>query len=415
MTRDVLISGGGFAGLTLAVALARSLGPGFSITVVDRGGPPPSDAAATSDDDPRAVSLSAGSRRMLEVIGIWDAVAAEAQPVNRIEITDTALEQGIRPVLLAWDNAIEEWGENAPAAHILPLPALQRALEAAVREHADISVVRPAEITGLQVDRFRAEVACADGRTISARLAVAADGQRSRLREAAGIKSVTWPYDQVGIATTVGLSRDHGGVAVQHFLPAGPFAILPLTGRRACVTWSEGASEGRRIMALDDDAFLAELDLRFGGKLGRLSLAGPRRAWPLNLHLARAYIADRLALIGDAAHSVHPIAGQGLNLAFRDVAALTEVIADTARTGLDIGAATALERYERWRRFDSVQSAAAYDAINRLFSRDGQLLRAARETGLQLVDRLPALKRLLIGEAAGTTGDLPRLLRGELA
>ncbi len=263
------------------------------------------------------------------------------------------------------------------------------------------------------MDTFYASIALASGDSLQTWLAVAADGQHSVLRRAAGITCVSWPYDQIAIATTVAHERDHGGVAVQHFLPAGPFAILPLPGRRCCITWTEQANEGRRIMALDDDAFLAEVDRRFGGRLGAVRLDGGRRSWPLHLQLARSYIADRLALIGDAAHGVHPIAGQGLNLAFRDVAALAEVIADAARTGLDIGDATTLARYQQWRRFDALAATAAFDAVNRLFSRDGRLTRSLREAGLQLVDRLPRLKQELVREAAGMTGELPRLLKGE--
>jgi 2-octaprenyl-6-methoxyphenol hydroxylase len=405
---DVAICGGGHTGLTLALALRRALGPELDIAVVDRG------AAEYSGPDPRAVAIAATSRRLLQALGLWFALESAAEPVRRIEITDTALDAGLRPVLLAWDNDIDEAGGSQTAAHIVPLHALTTALETAVAAAPSIHMLRPARVTGFAAREFDARIALADGTAILARLAVAADGHRSVLRESAGIKSVGWPYAQVGIATTVEHDRDHGGVAVQHFLPAGPFAILPLPGKRSCVTWTESEAEGRRIMALDDAAFLDELDLRFGGRLGAIRLAGGRRSWPLSLHLARAYVAQRLALVGDAAHGVHPIAGQGLNLGFRDVAALTEVIADAARTGLDIGDAGVLERYERWRRFDSMLAAAGFDALNRLFSRESNLLRSAREVGLQVVDRLPALKRALVGEAAGTAGELPKLLRGEL-
>jgi 2-octaprenyl-6-methoxyphenol hydroxylase len=242
---------------------------------------------------------------------------------------------------------------------------------------------------------------------------VAADGRGSSLREAAGIKVVGWHYPQVGIAATVAHERPHRGAAVQHFLPAGPFAMLQLKGNRSCITWTEEERAGRAIMALADAEFLAEVDKRVGGRLGALSLEGARRCWPLEMHLARAYVGNRIALIGDAAHSVHPIAGQGLNLAFRDVAALAEVIAEAARLGLDLGDATVLARYERWRRFDSAVSAATFDGLNRLFSRDASLLRSARELGLGIVDRLPGLKQLLVAEAAGLTGEMPRLLKGE--
>ena len=228
-----------------------------------------------------------------------------------------------------------------------------------------------------------------------------------------GIKSVRWGYDQTGIVTIVAHERPHGGRAVQHFLPAGPFAILPLTGNRSCITWSEDAGEAARILALDDAAFLDEVDLRFGGRLGGIQLAGPRQSWPLELHLARSYAAPRLAVIGDAAHSVHPIAGQGLNLGLRDSAALVEVIADAARLGLDIGSAAVLERYEQWRRFDSTVSAIAFDGLNRLFSSDNAMLRAARDAGLGLVDRSPVLKQAFVKEASGLSGELPKLLRGE--
>lgn len=408
----VAICGGSFAGLTLALALVRCIGPGLTVRVLDRES---TSARQLGADDPRAVAISASSRRMLEAIGLWHELERAAEPVRRIEITDSGLDAGIRPVLLSWNNDIEELDGPSTAAHIVPLPALMAALEQAVADEPDIAMARPAAVIGMTVDQFAARIAIAGGDEVTARLAVAADGRASALREAAGIKSVGWPYEQVGIATTIEHECEHNGVAVQHFLPAGPFAILPLPGRRSCVTWTESAADGRRIMTLDDEAFLAELDLRCGGKLGQLKLAGPRRAWPLSLHLARAYVAPRLALIGDAAHGVHPIAGQGLNLAFRDVAALTEVIADAARMGLDIGDAGVLERYETWRRFDSMLAAGAFDALNRLFSHENRLLRSAREVGLQLVDRLPALKRAMVGEAAGMSGELPKLLRGELA
>ena len=215
--------------------------------------------------------------------------------------------------------------------------------------------------------------------------------------------------------TNVAHERPHNGVATQHFLPAGPFAILPLPGNRSCITWTEDAEAARTILALDDGAFLAEVDRRFGGRLGGLRLAGGRRSWPLAMHLARSYTRPRFALIGDAAHGVHPIAGQGLNIALRDVAALAECVADAARAGFDPGDTTALERYERWRRFDATLSTATFDALNRLFSSDIALLRSTRELGLGIVDRLPALKRLLVTEAAGLTGELPRLLRGQAA
>jgi 2-octaprenyl-6-methoxyphenol hydroxylase len=242
---------------------------------------------------------------------------------------------------------------------------------------------------------------------------VAADGRRSPLREAAGIKIVGWDYGQTGIVTTIAHARPHGARAVQHFLPGGPFAILPLKGNRSCVTWSEEEGEARRILALDDAAFLPEVDQRVGGRLGALELAAQRQSWPLEMHLVRSYVAPRFAVAGDAAHGVHPIAGQGLNLALRDVAALTEVLTDAARLGLDLGNGEVLTRYERWRRFDSAISAATFDGLNLLFSNDWALVRAVRDFGLGLVDRMPRLKEFFVREAAGLSGELPRLLKGE--
>ncbi len=405
---DIVISGASFAGLTLALALAETFGPELRITVLDAT--PATHLNTGRRPDSRASALSAASQRLLGTLGIWSRISAAAQPVSRIEITDSSLESGIRPVQMSYDNATDA---GDPATFIVPNATLLIALDAAVAAHPSIRVMSGAAVTGLQTGPHVSTVLRADGSAVRGRLVVAADGRRSVLRDAAGIKVIGWEYGQTGIVTTVAHERPHGGVAVQHFLPAGPFAILPLTGDRSCVTWSEDAKEAVRILALDDERFLDELDLRFGGRLGPLALAGPRQSWPLEMHLARAYVAPRFALVGDAAHGVHPIAGQGLNLGLRDVAALTEVLADAARLGLEPGNADALARYERWRRFDSMVSAATFDGLNRLFSNDWTLVRAARDVGLGLVDRMPGLKRLLVQEAAGLAGELPKLLKGE--
>jgi 2-octaprenyl-6-methoxyphenol hydroxylase len=401
---DVAISGASCAGLALACALSDALGPEFKVALIDRI------ANVADRPDARAFALSAASKHLLEAIGVWEAIAEHAQPVTGIDITDSSLEAGVRPVLLAYDNTT---GAGEPATYIVPVGPLTAALRARSETYPSITMLAPAEATGLTVDEGSARVALADGRQIAASLVVAADGRKSPLRDAAGIKVIGWSYAQTGIVTTVRHDRPHGGRAVQHFLPAGPFAILPLTGNRSCITWTEGAREGARILALDDAGYFAEVEKRFGGKLGTIALDGPRQSWPLELHLARRYVGPRFALLGDAAHGVHPLAGQGLNLAFRDVAALVEVIVDSMRAGFDAGDAQALARYERWRRFDSAVSAATFDGINRLFASDATLLRSAREVGLGVVDRMPALKRFFVGEAAGLTGDLPRLLKGK--
>jgi 2-octaprenyl-6-methoxyphenol hydroxylase len=257
------------------------------------------------------------------------------------------------------------------------------------------------------------EAKLAGGAAISAPLLIAADGKRSPARERARIKCIAWSYPQIGIVTTVAHTKPHAGRAVQHFLPAGPFAILPLKGERSSIVWTEDKAAGTAIMALDEMGFTAELSRRFGPLLGDVSLAGPRQSFPLDFQIARSFVADRLVLAGDAAHAVHPLAGQGLNIGFRDAAALIEVVVDGARLGLDIGSPVLLERYERWRRFDSALSATAMDGLNRLFSNDSVPLRALRDFGLGVVDQLPWLKRALVQEAAGLGGTVPRLLKGE--
>lgn len=401
---DVAIAGASFAGLALAIALARAGEGQVSVLVADRGRP------VAGNSDPRAVAVSQASMRMLQGLGVWSDVEVDAQAVSRIEISDSPLEAGVRPVLLAWDNALE----GDPASFIVANSVLEQALWAVARQQAGVVFVAGVEAAGLDVGEHAAVLKAADGGVIArAGLVIAADGRRSAVRRAADIKIVGWDYPQTGIVTRIVHERPHDGVAVQHFLPGGPFALLPLKGNRSCVTWTEEAEIARRIAAMDDAAFMVELEARFGGRLGPLSLDGVRLTFPLGMHLARRYVKRRLALVGDAAHGVHPLAGQGLNLAFRDVAALAECVIEGMRAGLDAGDMAALERYERWRRFDSWLSAAAFDGMNRLFRPDIALLRSAREAGLQAVDRLPMLKQLFMREAAGVTGDLPRLLRGE--
>lgn len=409
---DIVISGASFAGLALARALARASNGAVRIAIVDRA-----IRKETATPDARAFALSAGARRMLDALGIWSEIAGEAQAVSEIEITDSSLEAGIRPVLLRYDNRISEaesQGKLAePASHIVPASALEAALYRAATADPSLTLIAPAEIARFTDTGSAMAITLADGTSVTASLLVGAEGRRSASRDAARIKTVGWRYGQTAIVTTIAHERPHGGRAIQHFLPGGPFAILPLPNNRACLTWTEDAEEAKRILALDDAGFLAEVETRIAGRLGAVEVVGPRQSWPLEMHLARAYVAPRFALIGDAAHGVHPIAGQGVNLAFRDVAALAEVIVDALRLGLDPGSMQSLERYERWRRFDSFASAAVFDGLNRLFSNDVLLIRAAREFGLGLVDRLPSLKQHLVAEAAGLTGEPPRLFRSE--
>jgi 2-octaprenyl-6-methoxyphenol hydroxylase len=399
---DVAVSGASFAGLAIARGLSQALGPGIKIAVIDRAAGPPA-----SGTDCRAFAIWAASKNLLEVLGVWGAVAPEAQAISAIEISDSALDDGLRPTRLTYDAVT---AQGATAGYIVPAAALQRALYNSAAADPAITWIAPAEALGLDLGQSVAAITFSDGRTVRARLVVAAEGRGSKLRDAAGIKTSGWGYEQTGI---VQFSEPHDGVAIQHFLPGGPFAILPMTGHRACVTWSSANDEASRILALDDAAFLAELDKRIGGRFGTITLVGQRQSWPLELKLARALVASRFVLAGDAAHGVHPVAGQGVNLAFRDCAALVEVVTGAARIGLDIGNAETLDHYARWRRFDSTASAAAYDGLNRLFGLDNAVLRAGRGAALGVVDRLPFLKQLILTEAAGLSGDVPMMLRGE--
>jgi 2-octaprenyl-6-methoxyphenol hydroxylase len=391
---DVLIVGGGFVGRTLGLALAKLAPKGFRVALVDAE---PAPAEESEAEDARALALSAATRNLLAVLDLWPALAPKAQAIAAIDITDSDLNAALRPHFLGFDDELKSDGASA---FMVEHGDLKRALAAAVAQE-------PA------TDAFGVEARLGSGKTIEARLLVAADGKRSALRERAGIKCVGWSYPQLGIVTTVAHARPHHGKAVQHFLPSGPFAMLPLTGNRSSIVWTEETARGEAIMALDEAGFLDELTKRFGLRLGEIALAGPRQAFPLDMQVARSFVTDRLALIGDAAHVVHPLAGQGLNIGMRDVAALAETIVDATRLGLDIGAAAQLERYERWRRFDSAFSAAVMDGLNRLFSNDNVPLRTLRDLGLGLVDRAPGVKRFLVREAAGRTGTVPCLLTGE--
>jgi len=398
---DVLIGGGGFAGLALAIALRQALGPTFSVVVADPAlGRPVADA--------RATAIAAAARRLFETIGVWDGVAARAEPILDMVITDSKLDDAVRPVFLNFAGEVQP-GE--PFAHMIQNGDMLAALLEKAK-HEGVTLL-PGAVADFETNAARVTARLAPGAAIQARLLVAADGARSGIRERAGIASVGWSYGQSAIVTTVAHERPHHGRAEEHFLPAGPFAILPLPHNRSSIVWTEGAAEAERIMGLGESEFHAELEKRFGLHLGDISVAGPRGVFPLGFAVARAFVAERVALVGDAAHMIHPIAGQGLNMGLRDVAALAEAIVDAARLGLDPGAATTLDRYQAWRRFDTMAMGLATDGLNRLFSNRSDVLRLARDIGLGVVERLPALKRLFIREAAGLVGEVPKLLRGE--
>jgi 2-octaprenyl-6-methoxyphenol hydroxylase len=403
---DVAISGASFAGLALARGLSQSLGAGVRIAVIDRAVAP----QGSSVNDGRAFAIWAGAKAVLDGLGVWHAIAPYAEPMTAIEISDSALGDGVRATRLTYDAKTTD---GHPAAYMVPSAVLHQALYQSVAHDPAITWMAPVEANGVTLGNFAASITLSDGRVIDAALCVAAEGRASKLREAAGIKTMGWGYAQLGIVATVQFELPHNGVAIQHFLPGGPFAVLPLQDNRACITWSSTDAEAERVLVLDDAAFRDELDHRIGGRFGAITLIGKPQSWPLDVKIARELTAKRFALIGDAAHGVHPVAGQGVNLAFRDVAALVEVVTDAARIGLDLGNGPSLERYARWRRFDSTTSAAAYDGLNRVFSIDNTVLRAARGAGLGIVDQIPQLKQLIMTEAAGLSGDLPKMLRGE--
>ena len=400
--RGIVIAGGAFAGLALALALRQGLGSGLPIVVADPA------LAMRPSKDPRASAIVAACRRLFEAIGVWSEIAATAQPILDMVVTDSALEDATRPVFLTFAGDVEP-GE--PFAHMVENRLL---IDALVRraETSDITL-RAGAVTGFDARPDAITITFDDGSTTEAALLVAADGARSRLRERAGIATHGWDYDQSGIVVTVGHERDHEGRAEEHFLPAGPFAILPLTGRRSSLVWTERRSEATRLVALPEEEFHRELEKRFGLKLGEIRVLDKPRAFPLGYFVARSFIAERLALVGDAAHLIHPIAGQGLNMGLKDVAALAECLVDAARLGVDPGQRDVLERYQRWRRFDTVAMGIATNSLNALFSNRSTLLRSVRDIGLGLVDRLPPLKSVFIRQAAGLTGEVPRLLRGE--
>jgi 2-octaprenyl-6-methoxyphenol hydroxylase len=408
-TCDVLIAGGSYAGLALALALSHESGGDLRIRVVSPVFPAPI-ASGTLPSDARGSALSRASLSLLSRIGVWPELSNHAQPVSEIVLTDSDLGDAIRPEVLRYQLDAGD-AAQLPSMVIVENGRLGAALHVRAAAAPGIVLTAGTSITAFKASIDHVDATLSTGTTLTARLLVAADGGRSHLRELARIGTVGWPYAQTGIVTIVTPEISHNGRATQHFLPAGPFALLPMANNRVCVTWTEDAAEAKRILALDPTAFRAEVEHRFGHDLGALATISPPQSWPLEIGIARELTAERFALIGDAAHTLHPIAGQGLNLGLRDVAALTDAVIDTARLGLDIGTPDTLSHYVRARRFDNLTSAAGFDALNRLFSTRSTLARSARGAALQLVDRLPNFKQLIIAEAAGQSGTVPRLLR----
>lgn len=397
---DVAVAGGGAAGLTLAAALKVGLGEGAVVTVIEPETPRP--------PDPRASAITAGNVRMLETLGLWGDLEAASEPINAMALRDGARETRVAPRLLSFEGGVTP-GE--PFARMVPNDGL---LEAARRRAAALGVERIADrAVGSRDDGLFRMVRLASGGAVAARLLVAADGARSRLREEAGIPFHGWGYGQSAVTFVIAHSEPHRGIARQTFLPGGPLALLPMPGHRSSVVWTERTREAARLAALDPFSLADALDQRVGAVLGDIAVEGAAKAYPLSLGLAAAMAGPRLALVGDAAHVIHPIAGQGLNLGLGDAAALAERLVDALRLGLDPGAASVLAAYERDRRFAVTMMASVTDGINRLFSNDRPGLKLMRDAGLRLVDQIPALKRIAIGQASGLGSRSSRLTRGE--
>jgi 2-octaprenyl-6-methoxyphenol hydroxylase len=402
---DVFVAGGGMVGLTTAIALA---GAGLSVVVAE---PLARARLCAPSFDGRVSAINYSSARMYRALGVWPHLAPHAEPIRDILVTDAGLDRPASPFSLHFDHG--EAGE--PLGYMVENRHVRAGLLAAADKLTNLAIHWGAHAVDFSAEPESAGIRLDDGRTFTAPLVLAADGRDSRLREAAGIDTVSWEYGQHGIVTAVAHERPHKGVAYEHFQPSGPFAILPMQNNRSALVWTERSETVPALMALTAEAFTAQVARRFGTHLGAIDASGPRWTYPLRFHLAREYVRPRFALVGDAAHGIHPIAGQGLNLGLKDAAAFCEVVLDAARLGLDTGNVDILRRYERWRRFDNFVLAAATDALNRLFSNDVKPVRAARDLGLGLVDRIGPLRRFFMRQAGGEVGKLPRLLRGDAA
>ena len=409
---EIVLVGGGVVGLTLALALDQA---GLEVVVLDAAPPPKLDESF----DGRAFAIGYSSFRMWRALGIEDALGGDFQRIEDILITDGKAPSGLRrpgpsALQLHFDRReIDARSDGEALGYMVENRVVRRALAQTIAARPNIDLRTSARVRATHADSARARVELANGETIEASLIVGADGRGSSVRGTLGGHTIGWAYNQTAIVCTIAHAAPHGGVAHEYFLPAGPFALLPLTDNRTNIVWTERHTAAKALMAMNENDFLAELQQRTGDHLGALRLIGPRFSYPLSLQLAERMVGERTAIVGDAAHAIHPIAGQGLNLGLRDVAALAECVADAVRAGLDPGDFALLSRYERWRRFDNVSMAMATDALTRLFSNDWDRLRWARDVGIAATGLIGPARRFFMRHAGGATGDLPRLLRGE--
>ena len=399
---DIAIVGGGLNGPALAIALAKQ---GFRVTVIDSLSETVRKNAAF---DGRAYALAMASVRLLRAIGVWERVEDHSQPMLEIKVSDGRAGEGPSPFFMHFDHAEIEEG---PMGHMLEDRYLRRAFLEAMKEETNITQLRDT-VVAQDVETGGMRVTLESGKTLSCQLVVGSDGRTSGTAQRAGIKRTGWGYGQTALVAAIEHELPHNGVAHQFFMPPGPLAILPLPGNVSSIVWSETDETAARFAALSDAEFMEVLRPRFGDFLGDIKLLGKRFTYPLNLTLANHFVAERVALIGDAAHGMHPIAGQGLNAGLRDVAALAQVLDEAKTRGEDIAAPDVLARYQQWRRFDTATLALVTDATNKLFSNDNPILRFGRDLGMGAINAMPKLRRTFIREAAGLTGDLPDLMKG---
>ena len=399
---DIAIVGGGLNGPALALAAAQV---GLRVIVLDATSHKPRKNAKF---DGRAYALALASKRLMAAVGVWENVAQDAEPMLNIRVSDGHAGVGASPFFMDFDHAELEEG---PMGYMVEDRHLRYALQAAMQTSPLIEYRLATRVTGQSTGPEGVTLSLANNQKITTRLLVGADGRQSGTAVRAGITYTGWQYGQTALVCAVEHDRPHGGVAHQFFMPAGPMAVLPLSARRSTVVWSEKTDSAAVIKTLDDAAFLDVLRPRFGDFLGDIALTGGRFSYPLGMMIAKSYIAPNVALIGDAAHGVHPIAGQGLNAGLRDVAALIQVLSEAKQRGEDFASQPVLARYQLWRRFDATALAVATDGFNRLFSNDNPILRLGRDLGMGMLNAMPKVRRGILREAAGLTGDLPDLMR----